>query len=153
MTVTSPEEQLNGFIDKFTPEVAELARACLTNVRARMPGAIQMVYDNYNALAIGFSPNDRSSDAILSIVLYPRWVNICFLQGAAMPDPNGLLQGSGNVVRNIRVNHASDLDDPAVGALISTAIEYSRVPMEGVGPGRLVIKLLLAKQRPRRPGK
>src|SRR5262245_57037570 len=47
----TPETQLEGFLDKFTPDVARLARACLTKMRARLPGAIQLVYDNYNALA------------------------------------------------------------------------------------------------------
>jgi len=38
-----------------------------------------MVYDNYNALVIAFSPNERPSDAIFSIALYPHWVNLFFL--------------------------------------------------------------------------
>ena len=46
-----PENQLDSFIDRFTPEVAALARTCLAKMRARLPSATQLVYDNYNALA------------------------------------------------------------------------------------------------------
>jgi hypothetical protein len=54
--------QLAGFIAKFTPEVAAQARAILAKMRTRLPGAVELVYDNYNALAIGFGPNERASE-------------------------------------------------------------------------------------------
>ena len=88
-TSGSPEAQLDTFIDKYTPEVAALARACLAKMRARLPGATQLVYDNYNALAIGFGPSEKTSHAIFSVAVYPRWVNL-FLTGrheAARPAP------------------------------------------------------------------
>jgi hypothetical protein len=50
-----------------------------------LAGAIAMVYDNYNRLVVGFCPNERPSDAIFSLVLYPRRVGFCFLQGAVFP--------------------------------------------------------------------
>ena len=60
----SPEAQLDGFLDAFTPEIATLARNALTTLRKRLPHAIELVYDNYNALACGFAPNERASDGI-----------------------------------------------------------------------------------------
>ena len=50
--------QLDAFIDKYTPEVAALTRALLARMKARMPGAAILVYDNYNALAIGFAARE-----------------------------------------------------------------------------------------------
>lgn len=50
------EERLAGFLAKFTPEIAAFAQASLFRMRARLPGAMELVYDNYNALAIGFGP-------------------------------------------------------------------------------------------------
>ena len=46
-----------------------------------------------NALAIGFGPTERASEAIFSIAVFPRWVSLFFLQGAGLPDPDGILQG------------------------------------------------------------
>ena len=51
----SAEIELDEFLAKFTPEVEDTARQALKKMRARLPGAIELVYDNYNALAIGFS--------------------------------------------------------------------------------------------------
>ena len=71
MKTYSPQYQLDGFIDRFTPEIAGLARKAIAKMRKRLPGAIQMVYDNYNALVVGFCPSDRPSDGIFSIAIYP----------------------------------------------------------------------------------
>ena len=67
----SATTQLNGFLAKYSPEVAALGRAVLRKMRQRLPGAIEMVYDNYNALAIGFIPTEHPLDAIVSVLLFP----------------------------------------------------------------------------------
>jgi len=109
------------------------------------------VYDNYNALAIGFGPTERASDAIFSIALYPRWVSLFFLRGADLADPQELLKGSGKQVRYIVLESAADLDKPAIKALMKRALERCDKPINGAAPGRIIIKSISAKQRPRRP--
>ncbi len=152
VTRMSPEKQLAGFIAKFTPEVAALAEAALAKMRASFPSAIQMVYDNYNFLVIGFGPTERPSEAIFSIALHARGVSLCFLQaGPRLPDPGKLLRGSGSKVRHIRLEGAPVLDRPAVKALISHALKRAAVPFDPSASGRLIIKSVSAKQRPRRP--
>ena len=146
-----PNDQLDGFIGKFTPEVAEVARAALAKMRKLLPGAYLLVYDNYNALAIGFGPTDRASDAIFSIALFPRWVSLFFLRGANLRDPKKLLRGSGKVARHIILKDSTILNDPAVLSLIGNALKRARKPMINESPGRIVIKSVSAKQRPRRP--
>jgi hypothetical protein len=128
-----------------------LSQAALAKMRDRLPGAIELVYDNYNALVIGFSPTERASDAIFSIALYPRWVTLFFLRGANIPDPQKLLKGGGKVVRHIVLETAADLDKPAVRALMKRALERCDKPINGAAPGRIIIKSVSAKQRPRRP--
>jgi hypothetical protein len=149
----SPQKQLDTFIARYSPEVAAVARAALVKMRARLPGAIELVYDNYNALAIGFSPTERTSDGIFSITLWPRWVSLFFLQGAGLPDPKRLLKGSGKVARHIVLSTADDLDEPAVQDLIAAALQRARTPLSGEGLGRIIIKSISATQRPRRPSK
>src|SRR5215470_126999 len=151
MNDKTPEEQLAGFIAKYTPEIGDMARATLAKMRARLPGAIELVYDNYNALAIGFSPTERTSDVIFSITLYPRWVSLFFFRGAELPDPQKLLKGGGKQVRHIILENAADLDKPAVKALMEHALERSAKPLDSANRGRIVIKSISARQRPRRP--
>ena len=150
---TSAEMQLTGFLDKFTPEIAASAKSILAAMRARLPGAVQLVYDNYNALAIGFGPSRRASEAVFSIAVYPRWVSLFFLQGARLADPAGRLKGSGNVARHIVLAGAEDLDQPDVVDLMQRAMRAVEIPIDPTSEGELVIQSVTAKQRPRRPAR
>jgi hypothetical protein len=146
--------QLDEFLAKFTPEVTETAKQALRKMRTRLPGAIELIYDNYNALAIGFSPTERASDAIFSIALYPRWVSLFFLMnGVKLRDPDCYLQGSGKKVRHIVLENAATLDDPVVQELMAQALELSPKEIDSSQPRRLIVKFISPKQRPRRPGK
>lgn len=147
----SPEKRLAGFMSRYTPEIANLAELALSRMRAHLPGAIELVYDNYNALAIGFGPTERASDAIFSIALFPRWVSLFFLQGANLPDPQKILKGKGKVARHIVLHQATDIDNPAVQNLMKLALKHAPKPLDATMPGRIVIKSISAKQRPRRP--
>jgi hypothetical protein len=147
----SANAQLDGFIDKFTPEVAALARTLLAKAKARIPGAQILVYDNYNALAIGFGPSDKAGQAILSLAVMPRWVTLCFLWGKGLADPHGLLKGEGSRVRHVRLHTAEAFDDQRIDALIEQALARANHPIDPAAPQRLIIKSISAKQRPRRP--
>ena len=153
MNEPSPAKQLAGFLDKYDPAVAKLARAALAGLRKQLPGAFQLVYDNYNALAIAFSPRDTSSAALFSIAVYPRWVSLFFAQGARLPDPTMLLKGSGNKMRHVVLTQADDIHSPAVESLIAAALDLSGNPFGPDLKGRPIIKAIAAKQRPRRAGK
>ena len=147
----TPKQQLDELIDRFTPEVAAVARRALAKMRKLTPGALELVYDNYNALAIGFSPTERAGDGIFSIALFPPHASLFFLQGAKLPDPTKRLRGSGNVVRHVVIEGAKVLDEPDLRVLIDVALARAKVPLDPKQPRRLIIKSISAKQRPRRP--
>jgi hypothetical protein len=151
MAEPSPQRRLASFIGKFSPEVAHVARAARARIRKLVPGAFELVYDNYNALAIGFGPTERASDAIMSIALYPRWVSLFFLHGAQLPDPQGLLRGSGSRVRHIVLERAAILDTAPMRALVRTAVARHPKRIAAGSRRRTIIKSVSAKQRPRRP--
>jgi hypothetical protein len=146
------ELQLASFLGKFTPEIASLAKDILAGMRKLYPTALELVYDNYNALAIGFGPSERASEAIFSIALYPKWVSLFFLQAKGLPDPTKLLRGKGNVAKHIVLPSPAMLHDAAVQALMHEAESRAKVPFNPGGTHRLIIKSVSKNQRPRRPG-
>jgi hypothetical protein len=123
----------------------------LDRLRAHLPGAVELVYDNYNALVIGFGPSEKPSDAVLSLVLYPRQVNVCFLWGAELFDPEHVLRGRGARARTIAVDDPQRLDESAIRLLIDQAA--TRVPWtdRSKDARRIVMRSISARQRPRRP--
>ncbi len=149
-TNASAEKQLTRFLAKYSPSIAPVVRGARAKLRRYLPGAVELIYDNYYALVIGFGPTDRPSEAILSIATYPNHVSVCFLNGVELPDPERRLQGSGNLVRHIRLKGAGDLDDPVIRALIREAVQHADAPFTG-GRRRVVVRAVSKKQRPRRP--
>jgi len=146
----SPQQQLDGFIDKFTPDIAAAIRRAVAMVSARLPGATILVYDNYNALAIGFGATDKVRSIVCSVAGYPRWVSLFLTNGPTLPDPEGLLEGEGGSVRHVKLI-GDRIDSPAVAALIDAAAASVAQPIDPASEGRLIIKSISAKQRARRP--
>lgn len=149
----NPQAQLETFLAKYDPTIVAQAKKALKTLRKLVPGAVQMVYDNYNALVIGFGPEERPSDAVFSLVLYPRYIGLCFLQGKHLPDPAKRLRGNGNQVRWIRLESPATLDEPEVHELITVALNRANVPIDPRQQPRLVIRSISKRQRPRRPAK
>jgi hypothetical protein len=156
MTKTAPapqktaEKQLAEFIDKFAPEMARSIRAVRAGLRKRVPTANELAYDNYNFFVIGYSSTLRPSDCFVSLVADGHGVRLAFYWGSKLSDPKGILLGSGSQNRFIRLERARDLSKPEVEALIRAAIAQGRAPLPDTGRGRLVIRSISAKQRPRR---
>jgi len=146
----TPQEQLDTFIDKFTPDIAATIRRAVAMVSARLPGATILVYDNYNALAIAFGAGEKRQSIICSVAGYPRWVSLFLSNGPTLPDPEGLLEGEGSTVRHLKLI-GERMGSPAVAALIDAAAASVATPIDRAGEGRLVIKSISAKQRARRP--
>ena len=143
--------QIASFLAKYDPKIAADARASRTLLRKMIPGGTEFIYDNYNALVFGFGPTERPSEAVLSLAIMPRWVTLCFLNGANLRDPKKLLNGSGNIVRNIHLSSPRHLEDRDVRDLIEQAIAAARPGFAGKpGKQHTVIRSISAKQRPRR---
>ena len=145
------ERQVKSFLAKYSPEIAARGQAARRRLRQALPGWSELVYDNYNALVFGFSPTERPSDAVFSIAVYPKWVRLFFLKhGSLLHDPQKLLTGKGARIRSLILQSDSDLDSPAVRALVQQA-------MTGIASPRLtrvpatMIRSVSARQRPRRP--
>jgi hypothetical protein len=108
-----PETQLQSFIDKFDPKQQATIRAVRRALRQRLPGANELVYDNYNFFVIGYSSTERPSDSIVSLAAGANGVGLSFPYcGARLPDPHKLLLGSGNQNRFIRLDSAKVLARP-----------------------------------------
>ena len=144
------ERQLTSFMDKFSEADQRLIRSVRRAVRRRLPTANELVWDNYNFLVIGYSATDRPSDSILSIAARANGLGLCFIHGASLPDPEGILSGSGSQTRFLRLDSAVVLGRAEVAVLVDAAVARSKVPFPPRGRGRLIVRSVSAKQRPRR---
>jgi hypothetical protein len=131
---------MDQIIKRLPPEMGSLTRAVLAKLRKLLPGAVEMVYDKSNSLVIGFCPTEKASAVINSIAVYRKWINLYFFEGDTLPDPEGLLQGTGTMVRSIRITDARELDRPAVRALITEARKRAAPPLNPKARRKVVIR-------------
>jgi hypothetical protein len=142
------EAQVESFIAKYSDEIAAEIRAARAEIRRRLPGAFELVYDNYNALAIGYGASEKLDDVVFSIACFPRWVRLFFFHGAELDDPDGLLEGQGAQVRSLKLSSLALLDEPGVQALMQQAL--ARRPIDAAGGGFTIIKGVSPNPRRRR---
>jgi hypothetical protein len=151
--VDRTEKQLTSFIDKFEPKHRNLIRSVRKELRKRFPTANELAYDNYNFFVIGYGPTERPSDCIVSIAAAASGIGLCFIHGASLPDPNRILLGEGNQTRFIRLESANRLNRPEVKAPLVAAVAQSKTPLPETGSGKLIIRSVSKKKRPRRKTK
>lgn len=72
-----------------------MARETRVALRKQLPTALELVYDNYQFLAIGFCATERASDYIVSLSVSPKGLALSFPYGVSLPDPQGILLGAG----------------------------------------------------------
>jgi hypothetical protein len=151
MTVSVIESQIATLLAKYSPTIEAQLREARTRLRATFPRGFELIYDNYNALVFAISPTDRTSEAFLSVAGYPKWITLFFLDGAALHDPSGLLEGQGKRIRSIRLKAPADINTPAVEALIAQSVRSRELAFLAAPTLITVIKSISASQRPRRP--
>jgi hypothetical protein len=73
------------------------------------------------------------------------------MRGATLPDPQKVLKGGGSTVRHVLVEKPSDLDKPAIAALIDAAVRRADPPFDPSRRGEVIVKMALPAVRARRP--
>src|SRR5215831_20265581 len=145
---STPAAQLSAFLSRFSPEIVKLAKSCLTKLRRAFPGCYQLVYDYSNSVVVSFSASERGYEGIVAIAILPLGVKLYL--DKSLPDPKGLLEGSGSKVRSVTVKAASELDRGDINALIKAAIKQSGVTFPRTGSNPMVIKSESKKQKPKK---
>ena len=78
-------------------------------------------------------PSFDSNGTVCGFMTGKEHVTFIFLRGAALPDPEGLLEGTGKSVRHVKVRTAADVKKPALKKLLVEAAKLNkRKPMKGM---------------------
>src|SRR5262245_38647516 len=121
LTARDANAEISRLLADYVPEISRLMMAARRKLRVRIPRGFELLYDNYNGVGIGYGATQKYSSPVVSLFAFPRWVTLFFLYGATLDDPHGLLEGTGNRVRSVRLENADLLDDPHIGALLKQA--------------------------------
>jgi hypothetical protein len=146
--VPPPHPDHLKFLTPYGPDITALALAVRNLVMEEAAGAAELIYDAYNAVASGYSFTGRPSDACIHIAVYAKWVNLGLNHGADLPDPQGILRGSGRQIRHIRIASAADLKRPFVRKFVKAAVKHAVRSEMAVAPSSEVRAIYPRKRRP-----
>src|SRR6266849_9175940 len=107
-----PPAALIKFLKPYDREIRDLALGLRALVLEEIGPCYENIYNAYSAVAIGYGTSDRLSDGIFHIAVYSNHVNLGFNEGATLADPKGILQGSGNRIRHIKIKTPEDIKRP-----------------------------------------
>jgi len=120
-------KDLLAFLSVFDDEINELVLWLRDMVWDMYPTANELIYDNYNALAFGWSPTDRVGHTFCNIAVGRTSKNIHFgfYWGSEISDPKGLLIGNGTQYRYLLVKSKKDFAKAYIKHLIKEAYANS----------------------------
>jgi hypothetical protein len=104
----------------YPSEVQDLALAARELIHELVPGASELVDASARVIGYGYGPGYK--DTICTLILSQRGVKIGVARGTELPDPNGLLQGSGKVHRHVPILELADLRQPGLKSLLEAGV-------------------------------
>jgi hypothetical protein len=147
-----PSAELIGFLKPFPDEVVKTALELRDLIWSRYPDCNELIYDNYNALAIGWSLSDKASDAFCSIAVFGKYVRFGLNRGSELNDDKKIFEGKGSLYRSIKVDDLAELPKQYIKKLVKEAYINSKARLKNKkisSKGKSIVKLSLpVKRRP-----
>lgn len=118
-----------GTVDDVLKDVVEPLRAIVLRLRDIVieldPDTTEQPRPGDNALSYGVGPR-KMKDGYAYIAPQKSYVNLGFYRGTSLPDPHGLLEGTGKNLRHIKLRNLEEAEQPAVRELMAAAVADRR---------------------------
>jgi hypothetical protein len=93
-------------------------------IRTILPSVTEKVYPGWKVIQYG--AGDRREDVFAVISPQRERINLGLANGAGLPDPEGLLEGTGAGIRHIKIASAEAAEAPAVRELVAGALKATK---------------------------
>jgi hypothetical protein len=114
------EADVDRLLAEHSPELQAIERALRTTIRARFPDAVEQVDFGNKLIAFGRSMKIRG--LLFAIIAHKGHVNLQLADGAALPDPHGLIEGTGKRIRHVKIRSVEAASSPPVVAIIDAQL-------------------------------
>jgi hypothetical protein len=110
-------------VDQASPHIRQLAEGAKALIEDVYPQVVEVAWTRQRIIGYGVGPR-KMSEQFCYIALQKNHINLGFYYGSQLPDPNYLLEGTGQLLRHIKIRKAEQLEDPAVRALVEAASKH-----------------------------
>jgi hypothetical protein len=121
---------LLNFLQPYSEKNKELTLWLREFVWDLYPNCNELIYDNYLALALGWSLTDRLLHSFCSIAVYEHYLHFGFYWGSQIADPENILLGKGNQYRYIKIESKDDFPGEYIKMLLKEAYAISLSKMD-----------------------
>ena len=115
-------------IQSFSEEIKELARQTRKLIYEILPQVVEVVWIKQKNIGFGTGPK-KKTEHFCWLMPATNHVSLGFNYGAELPDPKGLLEGTGKLFRHHKIKSVEDLSNPDLIALIKYATTYCVPPI------------------------
>jgi hypothetical protein len=124
--VPQANEGFEAIVTQFDSDIRELSRLARDLIYEVLPQVVEVPWVQQKVIGYGTGPK-KMSEHFAYIAPQKKHVNLGFYYGAELPDPDGLLEGTGKLLRHVKIRSKEDLQKPAVRALLQQSTQH-RVP-------------------------
>jgi len=112
---------IEELLGRYSPDVRRCALAVRKLVRSAAPKSHERVYPGWRVIAFGRDREMHMRGIFCGIGPLKGRVNVYFRQGALLPDPEGLLEGTGKGMRHVKIRAPGDIRSTAMKRLVREA--------------------------------
>lgn len=146
-----PHPQLKKFLSPYSDEVKELTLQLRDYIITLVPEANELIWDNYNAVAMAYAKSEELKDAFVHIAVYSKHVNFGFNRGSELANKKNIaLKGNGKLIRHIKVMDHDAFMKMKVDELLYEALGLSEklnpAIIGKVSKGRSIVKSISEKK-------
>jgi hypothetical protein len=150
-----PNPQLASFLEPYDEAVQQLMLQLRNFIVELVPDANELIWDNYNAVAIAYSKSEQLKDAFCHIAIYSKHVNFGFNRGAELTSTKVPLLGKGKLIRHITVTDFTSFPKQEIEQLVWEAVGISekrnpKLLQQNTSPKSIVMSISEKKIRPKR---
>ncbi len=121
-----PNPQLKKFINPYDEGIQKLTIELRDFITDLVPLANELIWDNYNAVAMAYSKSEKLKDAFCHIAVYSQHVNFGFNRGAELTNSNVKLNGKGKLIRHISLKDFESFPKEDIKNMIWEAVGISK---------------------------
>jgi hypothetical protein len=110
-------------VDQDSPQVGKLAQQARDLIRVIMPEVVEVAWPRQRIISFGIGQK-KMSEHFCYLGLFKNHMNLGFYYGADLPDPQGLLEGTGKLLHHIKITSGDQLEMPVVHRLLEAASQY-----------------------------
>ena len=122
------EDLLNELPPSTTPHIKPIALRLREVILEGFPAATEVVRLGDRAASYGVGPK-KMSESHVYVMPQIEYVNLGFWHGINIPDPSGMLEGTGKKMRHIKITSIDMVENQAVRDLIAAALEERRTAL------------------------